>query len=262
MPSESVHRFYRFLNERLESLKKALDDLVRAFADNNQNDKVKAVATLGESIHALKLALSTSDCPGWLTTLDVAVTNYSPPRGVQANIDLLPKILSTYGKAHSQTWEYIAEDSKAVDLDQLYQECMTNSLLPELYEKLIELLQKIVDSHQIDSLDLLNRLEQLIATLRANRKGSVWSQIWSWQFARQFLKNSIIEGLKKVPGLDIAVQAVEKTIDQLDGATESFQAMGEAKINAMLINERPRIPMNEILRLEDKTQEAKSKPET
>ena len=174
------------------------------------------------------------------------MTNYSPPRGVEANHELLKTIISVYSKAQRQTWDYIS-DNRAVDLERIYQEFVSQSRLPELYENLIELLQRIIDSNQIDSVDLLSRLEFLVETLKANRKSSAWTQVLSWKFGRLLLKNLVMEGLKKAPGMDVVVVAVEKAMSDLDDATGTVEQNVIEKLDAIVGDSRPRIPADPIV---------------
>jgi hypothetical protein len=122
--------------------------------------------------------------------------------------------------------------------------------LAELYDQLIVLLERIVDSGEIDSINVIARLQQLIATLKKNRQGSFVSTVLSWQFGKTFLTNVVIEGFKSVPVLKQVTTALEKTMDEIDVEVTSIQEQTQAAINVKIQEPVRRITHVQQLRIE------------
>jgi len=88
--------------------------------------------------------------------------------------------------------------------------------VPELFERLLQALQEIADSGQIDSLKVLHALERVIATIRKNIRGSYLSTQGAWQVARAFLENYLLLQLEAVPVLGAVLKSLKQTAQDMD----------------------------------------------
>lgn len=212
----SVDIFLRFLNERFEAFREALNELLKALTLEDRAKKAEACkATLG-ALDELKCALSSSDRPGWIGQLEGRLRWYLNHQNLaDAGLTVLNTLLPMHSTIASQKWRF-DDNAPAIDFDAIYQEYYTGSRVPELFDELVGHLETIIKAGEIDSIQTIKALEKLIATIRKNSRGDYFATRGAWEFTQIFFRNLSIELLENIPGLKHAVKAVRKTMAELD----------------------------------------------
>lgn len=216
--NESVNLFLRVLQERHELVKVRFNELFKTMSSDNHEGKVKANGLLLEACEELLGSLSSSDRPQWLGSLINESRSYNNNHNVDGhNFRLLNNLVNHRNNVLHHTWSFEKSGSEVdFNFDRVYNQHKQNSKLPEFFDALIDTLQKIIDSGEIDSLTVLKSLEQLISVIKQNKAGSYFSVMASWEFISKFTKNLIWQELGKLSGIKQLKSAFEKTVKEMD----------------------------------------------
>ena len=240
--NESVEFFLRFLRERFDAFRKALSGFLQALALDDRPKKLEHAKAVRAALDDLRRALSERDHPPWLGQLDAAISSYvtniaSTPK---AGLQLLNTIMDLYPRIESQQWDFADSSSNAaVDFTAVYTEFYRESRVPELFDELVEELNRIVDSGEVDSLQAIKSLERLIATIKRNARGDFFSTRGAWEFAQVFMRNYGWELLESTPGIKQAVKALRKTMTELDLEFNQVHEQIRAKLSTEIVDEIP-----------------------
>lgn len=155
--------------------------------------------------------------PSWLGDLkrglsrflELLQAGHSPQgRSVRLMIALEPRITA-------EAWDGLqADDDPPLDLDAIYDAYEKESRIPELLDLLIQQLEKIRDSGQVDSISLRGRLEVLIQTLRKERSKGVAQRERLVRYSGWFLE-SLLFNLAKLTPIQPLVDAVRETLEKI-----------------------------------------------
>ncbi len=129
---------------------------------------------------------------------------------------LLQALIATSSDVAQHKWSFQAADGVGVDFESLYEARYKDSKAPALFEKLLDLLQKIVDSGEVDSVKAIAALEKLIATIRANMRGTYFQTVGMSHFTFALMRNYLWAVLRKVPAIGTLLEAVADTMGELD----------------------------------------------
>ncbi len=231
----SVALFRRFLAERFDEFKGRLADLIRVLATNDQADKLRAANAALESAKNLRQALSQGDQPSWLLPFERSLTAYVANN---ANATVGQALITTFGNSYADVqrheWSFEAMAESSFDFDGLYREFEDSSRIPELFDKLVNLLEQILKSGAVDSVRVLRQLELIIASLRKNRKGSYFSVVMTWKFGGYYLKNVLWGIVKEIPVVRVPVIALRETMEEIDNEMTNLHSGMNAAIDERL----------------------------
>lgn len=253
----SIEAFLRFVNERYNDFKNRLTELMQVIGMKDSTEKVKRAKAALEAAQSLETALASQDRPTWLHPFVHALQQYNPEHGHLA-FPLIQTIGNNYGAMSDHKWAFDFSDEKPFDFDGLYGRYEADSKIPELFDKLMELLEEIVQSGQIDSVRVLHSLETIIATLKKNRKGSFFSVVMTWNFVGTYLKNIAWATLLEIPLLKVPVKALQETLEELNKEMGKVQTGMQTELHTQLNAEFPAleyrpIPLPAPLALTDET---------
>ena len=225
----------------------------------NQDDKTARANRVLAAAIALRDALAGADRPAWLEPITTATQGFAQnsahPNCISALSDTIGK---HYGAAIDHKWAFIPPDDGAFDFDGLYDQHESQSRIPELFDRLTELLEKIVQCEELDSRKAIHTLETIIATLKKNRKGSFFSLVCTWDFTALFIKNVAWELLSEIPGLRAVVKAVRDTMGEINTAMDKLHKDVATDLHQKLAVEFPALeyrslPLPEPLLLTDES---------
>jgi hypothetical protein len=254
MTNPNFTQWSAFLVEKHEQVKRNLHDLLNAYChEGDLQLRGKKAKHLAESLHALSESLASNYRPGWIGTLYDHAHSFSLNTNSTQALQLLNVILRYHKAIQDQDWAFTQEEAKPLSFDEIFESLKAESRLDELYDFVIKVLEKIIESNEVDSVTLLQHLERLIATLKANQNGTLRSKVWSWTFVRQFMKHYTIGLLKKTPGIGPAVEALEKTMDDLDKETKRIEGAAIETVAKRMTQEREQIEIRELKGVEDKS---------
>jgi hypothetical protein len=216
--NESVQFFLRFLKEKHNLFISKLNSLLAVLVEENKEAKKKYAQAFYESAKDLKNNLSNQDSPHWLNEsingTDIYLTHFNNP-GI--NNTLLMQLINIYQTAKSHKWQFDDPNKiLAFDFDSIYEQCKRESRIDELFDNIIVILKKIIESGAIDSILIKNTIEKLIATLNNHPNASYLSLQSMWGFLSLLMKNIIWEELERIPVLGPVIKALRKTIDEAE----------------------------------------------
>ena len=222
--NESVKFLLRLVQEKHELVKKELNNLFETLSSDNHDEKVTANNNLLKVCKDLSISLSETDRPNWLNTLISETGVYSANhKSIGHNFRLLNNIVSQRNNALGHNWSFDKSSMEAdFNFDYIYEKFKNDSKLSNLFNVLINTLEKMISSGEIDSLTALKSLEQLISIIKQNMSGSYFSVMTSWEFISSFTKNLIWQELGNLPGIKQLKSAFEKTMKEMDIEMEAL----------------------------------------
>jgi hypothetical protein len=257
--SLDVDAFLRSVNQRFGDFKARLGELLDLLVMGSDEDKLaKAKETLDVAT-TLQSVLSPQDQPQWIGPVIGSLRSYIRSNGHVAHApNLVTTIASNFDRAVNHKWAFAHSDDQGFDFDGVFRRHESESQIPELFDKLVELLEKIVRCEELDSRKVIHTLETIIATLKRNRNGSYFSVVCTWNFTATYLKNIAWNTLLEIPLLRIPVKALRETMDQLDKEMEKVHENTQADLHNQLHAEFPVLvyrapPIPEPLALTDGT---------
>lgn len=208
----------RFVQEKHELLKQRLNELFKVMPSDNHDEKVTANSLLLEACEDLERILAASDRPKWLSHLINETKLYEQKHQTTGhNFQLLKSIVSQRGPALSHPWSFEKSSAETdYNFDSVYERFKADSKLPKFFDTMIDTLENMIKSGEIDSLTALNSLQQLASVIRQNKKGSYFSVMASWEFISSFTKNLMWQELGNLPGVKPLKSAFEKTVEEMD----------------------------------------------
>lgn len=216
--SESVKFILRLVKEKHEIVKACLNKLFEVLPSDAHADKVHSNEALLDACHALKGILSDADRPKWLSHLISEATIYNQHHKTTGhNFRLLNNIVAQRQAVLSHAWSFEAGGVEVdYNFDSLYLRFKEESNLQLCFESMVSILEKMIESGEIDSFTALRSIEQLISVIKQNQEGSYFSVMASWEFVTSFTKNLIWQELSSLPVVKQLKTAFEKTVQDMD----------------------------------------------
>jgi hypothetical protein len=214
--NESLSQFIRFLKERHLTLKESIPFIHQTFVKTDMEKRREAVQRVLTNATTIRSTLANQDVPSWLKQLIEGLEWYLN-NSTQADVQhlFLERITPTIVEVNNFRWNFDKfQVALGFDFDAIYEECKKNSRIDELFDKIIEYLQKVVDSGQVDSIKIHNTLNKLIATLKTHNSASYFSVHSTWDFVKHLIKNIMKEQLEGAPIVGDIIKALNKTLDE------------------------------------------------
>ena len=225
--------FRQSLDSRFSELRAALDALVVSYTGGDSAAMQQRTVDVHRACQSLCAILDEQHRPDWLSKIaDAAGVANQNSRNTQNLINTLLKCFNQIAP--------IQESHSHYDFDALYAKLRDEGGLPELFDKMIEALRDIIKSELVDSRTAISAIEELISVLKANRNGSWVSVRQSVSFALIF-KHVALEGLKKIPGVDVFIVAYEKALDEAESKLDELSDELSRQSKVLLQARIPRI---------------------
>jgi len=211
------------VNEKYGIIKSRLPSLLKTLSENDHKAKLNESAALNASAKDLANILATSDRPNWLNEIIACTSEFTSlhkdPNSIVpgSSWNLLQKLIKIYQPALNHKWDFSTQRGKHhYDFDSIYQKYREESDLETLFSALVDTLQKMVGSGEIDSITAINSLKELIDILEQNKSSSYFSTMATWEFVKTFTCNLVWEQLDSIPGIKPIKKAFEKTMADTD----------------------------------------------
>jgi len=219
----SASLLLNLVHEKYNTIKSRLSSMLNALSENNHKAKLDESVLLHDSAMDLANILATSDRPNWLNEI-IASTNeftsqHQDPNSIVSGSswNLLQRLMKIYQPALSHKWNFSNhKGAYHYDFDSIYQKYRDESDLESLFGALIESLETMVNSGEIDSITAINSLRELIEILEENKSSSYFSTLTTWEFVKSFTYNLVWEQLDSIPGIKPMRKAFEKTLSDTD----------------------------------------------
>ena len=172
----------------------------------------------------LALTLAASDRPAWLKELiDNTEWYVGNHEDYNANHTHLMQIITRYDQAMNHEWSFSqTEDGVDYNFDDLYERYRQDSKVQELNDAMVDTLNFMIDSCEIDSVSAINSLNQLILLIEQNSSGSYSAILASHEFITRFMRNSTWMQIRKIPGVKTFKDSFEKTAKDMDAELDKL----------------------------------------
>lgn len=192
-----------------------MNDLFRALVREDLTAKKQLAAAALESAKNLISFLTYADRPEWLKLLDYRLTIYN--RDIEGgSFDFLECATPLRAEMSTHNWFADGNSPSGLNFDAIFEQYRKESRLPELFDEIIQILESILGSGEVDSIAMQRALERMISTLKGCKGGSYFNLNSTWEFLLSFLKNYLWEEASKIPGLGSAVSALKATIADMN----------------------------------------------
>lgn len=210
--TKTLELITRMIREKHGALIKASIQMLRAITGENEAEKKAKAQQMLENANSLRAVISTDDVPNWLAQAIGNLSQYIDNR--RDSYNFLNHHIQVKSQMEAHTWVFEEQSQAAFDFDSIYEHFKKESRLPELFDQIVNILEEIESSGQIDSVTMLKSLGKVIATIKRGKDGSYFSINSAWEFLLSFLKNYMFGELSKIPVLGTMLEALEKTIKE------------------------------------------------
>lgn len=225
--SDSSTLFIHNLEERHRHLLSTMDNCLSTLFGEDPAAKLNACKVALAAATRLSELLATIDRPSWLNSVikNLQTFEMMPKNDNKQSLNMLVALMQNYQAMGKEEWSFgNRSDVGAYDFDKIYEEFKDNSRLPNLFDEIISILEKMIRSGDIDSIKLTKALEGLIATLHKNKSGSYFSMRSAWDFTLSLMKNYLWEQLSDIPALGSLVRALRKTMEDTNSEMKGLHA--------------------------------------
>lgn len=254
MVSNSESFFYNALEIKTEHARQAVQLCVSTFLSQSPNNRKTAAQSALSIVGGIIEMLHPEDRPQWLNrlhhALSIIMNDPNNKEGLK-NIQLIANELQKNLNEHK--WRLADKNVGAgFDFDSLYNKYKAENRIPDLFDEIISALSKILSSGAIDSLRVLNELENIIATLSNAKDGSYFATRNAWSFVVSWLGNTGWEIIGDIPGLGAVTRGLKKTLDDMNLGMMNLHDQIYTDLNNQLFDNFPRIDYkpNELSALE------------
>lgn len=221
--SNSFAMFQRTVERRFSDCKEAISRTVQVFADATASASTRKTHAeeLRRACQDLVDILDVPDRPAWLQRILSGANDLCHSQETNTQRRFLDVLLRNY--ALIEPIKLTDDQDRLLDFDALYARIRDEGRIPELFDQLIGLVERIVASGEIESISVENALKQVLSVLRANRKGSYVAARQSI-FITRYLKNLTFVYLEKLPVLKDLREAWNRTIDETEAELKEIDA--------------------------------------
>ena len=204
--------------ERHSAVKQSYDALMSQLAATNEDGVRQKNAELLHNLNSLGEVVARAHWPGWLADLIQHANGYDKNynNGHATWLAHLKSLFRNFTAVHEHEWFFEAEDAPPFNIDEIIENAKVKYSVDEHYRRVIETLEVLVQSDDLDSIKAIRDLESIVSLLRASQKGSYYSQVTAWTIGSRFMANFGEAYLKKSKILGPAIDAFEKTAQELD----------------------------------------------
>lgn len=234
----SHEAFLRAVAERFGEFRSKVEALTPVMVFGSPQEKLNLATGVYQSGLALMRVLSEQDRPPWVKPLLERLESFvAGPTDRNRAGTLITTIAEWYAAIHNHTWSFDFSEDEPLDVDSLYDSYRGH--MPELFDKLVEALEKIINSGAVDSIKIMRALKTLLATLKRSRTGSYSAQLNALRFAYVFVKSYAWEQLKAMnvilgPMLTAFETAMEETGTEWKKVSDSIQSAIKKKMELEL----------------------------
>lgn len=241
---KNVEFFLRSVEEKYGKLKSDLQNLVSAMSAERLDEKKVSAEQALSSVNTLLAMISTTDHPGWLTTLENELTRYVKTHNTTGSANrFLQTLMRHHHEIFSHNWSFQKAQSEVpVKFEEIFKEQYKKSNLEGVFDTLLSKLEEVVGTGEIDSIRAIDALKRLITTIRANARGTYFQTIGTARFIHAVFNNYLRKQLKELPVVGPVLEAIDETIDQMDSEMEAIDAGVRDRLKKDAFGDMPRLP--------------------
>ena len=213
-------------------MRSAINYFIKMISLENRDAKIAAARSCEAAVESLSSILARNDRPQWILSLQSLLQGYirTPANDIDTGQRTIEALVSILPSINQQEWHFLDQESPAVDFQAVYKEFYDGSRVPDLFEQLINQLQQIIDSREIDSVRVLEALNTLIATVRRNSRQDVLAAYGTIGLAKTFLYKFLWAVLDEIPGVKVFSKAIRETINELEDEFTNMQTRASERV--------------------------------
>lgn len=244
----NVEFFLRAIEERFQKFKSDFANLTKELCAEDIGAKKKSAQETLASIDSILSIVSQADQPGWLTQFKVDLTKYiNHFNTTGASNTLMRSILKTNPLMESHKWSFGPPNSeKPIKFEEIYKALFKESKAPELFSALLETIQKVVDSGEVDSVKAIEALNKLISTIKANMQGTYFQTVGTAHFAKSVLRRYLWKQLSGIPAIGPLVETIKETLDEMDSEMSKVHQQVKSSLRAHAMSDVDLIPYQDM----------------
>jgi|GEM_PF-2965639 len=212
MNNTDYQKYISFLIEKQNALNAHYKNTLICLASNNQETKVNNTNALKKLCSDLKSIVSAKNIPGWIQILINGANKFVD--NPQVTSEWLMVLVVNYKLVTNYSWAN--DQSKIYSIDEIYEDIKSTYGVENLFDNLIMVLQKLVESGHVDSKKALLSLEELVKILNDNKDGSFTSIRTRLWFCDEFLQKDPWKLIEEINELKADVNKIKGTLDEID----------------------------------------------
>lgn len=209
---DNINHLSELLRQHHAQLQSETDLLLTAMAGEDVAPKKQHASKTASAISNITQLLPENQIPKWAVELRNTLYNFS--RSQAKGPEVLKLLIKLRATISDYNWMESGLADDGIDFEKVFEACREQSKIPDLFDSIIDLLEQIRDSEEIDSRIMVEALTKLIATMRIGKKSTCLSLDGAWEFLLDFIQNYFWAEAKKIPGIGSLVEALEKTISE------------------------------------------------
>lgn len=207
--------FQRKLIQNQNLIVSQLNNLERSLLTENLNDKI----TLSQSLQSI-CSNFRSDCgpdtPTWVIQLQTLTNNLVQNRNViDHKINLLSFIQNNKDAIALHDWNS-GGYKHDLNFDSIYEHYKSQSKLPELFDNLISIIEKIISEEDLELGNISKKLQFLLSVIRSNTNKSYFGDQSILAYLVFFIKEFLLNMASSIPGLKEFIEALISTANKID----------------------------------------------
>ncbi len=230
MPEETTAQVHtRMVIARHGELMESVNTILKVFPFADDSKKLNICQAARDQAKALRDGLAPQDQPKWLSPIEGALQRFCAKHTDRECASRLnTEIARHWIEMNGQNWEFREEDI-AFDFDRVFDRYYSNSNIPALFDKLVELLTQLIEAkdedgrYVVQNRGAIEAIEKLIATLRRNRRASLYSIVCTYEFVKTIAKKFAWKRLERYDLIEDVVASFEETVSELSGEMEDVQ---------------------------------------
>ena len=160
---DSADAFRRSVSDRSAAFQDAVNKVMEAFAQTDKDVLFHCNRELLRASRDLGAILSRQDVPHWFQPIVSAAVEHAKANTIASARVLLTTINDRL--LEIKPIDLTENQTSSIDFDALYENFRDKGCLEDLFDKTIELLDKIITSEEIEGVTILDSLKQLLDIL-------------------------------------------------------------------------------------------------
>lgn len=224
---KSVEQHRKLLLQKVKEAENAINSCVLQYLSFGTGKRQQSVARAYDAVTQVSNLIHSDENPGWLRAILVELKRAVAEKDNNGGAEAIQRVATVhYPQMIKHDWNASYVDSERVggiDIDLIYSNCRTELGIQEQFEEIIECLREIVDSGEINYIDMREELLSIIAMLESSIDGSFFATHTCLDFLKVWMENAKWEGLNKLPVAGPLLKSLRTSLDKTGVTLQELQ---------------------------------------
>jgi len=212
------------VNQKLAAIRPSYVNMVEAASMADAASLKLHAEAFADACDSLLEILPQENLPRWIKVAQNFARSYSTHSETPTITKRLIKHLNANaGKLELFNWEYDHELEGTPDLEAIISEELNENEINEKFEAIVAELHELAKSDALDAEKAQGDLMAVIAMLSKAGGSGYAEKIFTWNFARRYIPNLLVELSKNIPVVKESLAAFEKTAEEMDMAFDNVK---------------------------------------